>query len=245
MNYEFERLGRMLAAIQSLPRIETDTDRDSFKNGHPGFRVLPHANVVLPLCTSPRRGEDISRRNFRTFSQTSASLTEIGNLLSFLQCAATGPNLKLRYASAGGLYPVQTYVCLHPVRSANSTDASLPLGAYYYNPERHALTLLRKEFSLDRSIHAAVNRPVFDQASFSLFLIADLQAIAPAYGVDSLRFSTLEAGLMAQLLESVAPENGIALCHIGTVDEDAVKRTFSLGRLHLFLHSFLGGLLPP
>ena len=60
-----------------------------------------------------------------------------------------------------------------------------------------------------------VNQPIVRQAAFVLLLTVFLPAIAPVYGAHAVRFATLEAGSMAQLLREAAPANGLALCAIG------------------------------
>ena len=90
-------------------------------------------------------------------------------------------------------------------------------------------------------LHLPINRPVFNKASFSLFLICDQDAIAPVYGGESLRFALLEAGMMCQLLDDAAPGCGVGLCHVGGVDFDPYRPAFGLGPQHVLLHAYLGG----
>jgi SagB-type dehydrogenase family enzyme len=144
---------------------------------------------------------------------------------------------KYLYASAGGLYPVQTYLYIKPGRIEGLTA-----GTYYYHPADHRLVLLAADVDLDRGIyHPFINAPIFDEAAFAIFLIAQLKAIAPMYGERSLHFATLEAGEMTQLLESTAPGAGIGLCQIGTLDFQRVRHLFALDEGHMLAHSLLGG----
>ncbi len=89
-----------------------------------------------------------------------------------------------------------------------------------------------------------INRRIFQQAAFSLFLIAQLNAIEPLYGEHALRFSTIEAGLMAQLLEMAAPKYVIGLCQIGWLEFDRIRQHFLLDEGHRLVHSLVGGRLP-
>ena len=91
---------------------------------------------------------------------------------------------------------------------------------------------------------AAHNRraaPVFDEAAFALFLIAQLGAIVPMYRERSLHYASIEAGLMAQLLEMSAPAYGIGLCQIGTLEFQRIRHFFALDEGHVLVHSLLGG----
>ena len=96
--------------------------------------------------------------------------------------------------------------------------------------------------TIDRGIHIPfVNQPTFDEAAFSVLLITRLDAIGPVYGQHSLRFSTIEAGIMAQLLETVAPQYEIGLCQIGSIDFEQIRDLFALDESHVLVHSLLGG----
>jgi hypothetical protein len=103
---------------------------------------------------------------------------------------------------------------------------------------------LTPDVEIDRGIHVPfVNTPTFDEAAFSIFLIAQMQAIAPSYGELSLHFVTLEAGVMAHLLETAAPECGIGLCQIGSVQFERIRPWFHLDEGHVLIHSLVGGRL--
>jgi hypothetical protein len=102
--------------------------------------------------------------------------------------------------------------------------------------------VLAPQVELDRRLHDPfINAPIFDQACFSLFLIADLAAIAPLYGELALNFCLLEAGSMSHLLMTAAPVEGIGLCPIGTLDFGRIRPLFALEERHVLVHSLLGG----
>jgi len=148
--------------------------------------------------------------------------------------------VKYRYASAGGLYPVQLYLGVHKAAEQRG-GIRLENGSYYYNPDRHALQLISQLDPSTSLLHLPINRPVFNKASFSLFLICDQDAIAPVYGGESLRFALIEAGMICQLLDDAAPTCGIGLCHVGGVDFEPYRPRFQLGPQHVLLHAYLGG----
>jgi hypothetical protein len=85
---------------------------------------------------------------------------------------------------------------------------------------------------------------VFDAAAFALFLVADLAAIEPLYGSESLGFCQVEAGAMAQLLTMAAPEQGLGLCGIGSVERAELDPLLELGPTHRLIYSMVGGLRP-
>jgi SagB-type dehydrogenase family enzyme len=176
------------------------------------------------------------RRSHRTFSGDPVAFDDFAALLECLAARRVDGHPKHLYGSAGGLYPVQAYVHVRPRQVAN-----LAAGTYYYHPVDHCLLPLTLDVDLDRAVHAVINRPVFDQASFSIFLVAQMSAIAPVYAERARDFALIEAGLITQLLEESAAHHHIGLCQIGLVDFDAIRDLFLLEESHLFLHALLGG----
>lgn len=219
-------------------------DRDTFKKMQPGLRRDLDGRRWVEL--SPRQaGDDLRtacarRRTHRRFSRRPVTVEALSGLLACLRQVDAEPEPRFLYPSAGGLYPVQAYLHLRPGR----IDA-LAAGTYYYHPVEHGLVALRTGVDLDPGIHVPlVNQPVYDEAAFSLFLIADLAAIAPMYGEESLPFAALESGYLSQLLMLRAPDCGLGLCPIGTLEFDRVRDLFDLGENRVLIHSHLGGLLP-
>lgn len=166
-------------------------------------------------------------------------LVSFGRFSAFLEALSeveADGRFRRRHASAGALYPVQAYVYVKPGRIEGITE-----GVHYYHPVEHRLMTIGDGAGMDRHVHAADNRSIFDESAFSIFLIADMNAIAPLYGPLSRDFCLLEAGYMAQMLMSAAHESGIGLCPIGTMDFDAIKSSFDLHDRHVMLHSLVGG----
>jgi SagB-type dehydrogenase family enzyme len=182
----------------------------------------------------------MARRNSRQFAREAISLDSVAQLLEGLRSHVVGRGRKYRYASAGGLYPVQVYMCIHDRPQPHRVEG-LSCGTYYYDPTSHSLIPLVVGVQPDASIHTMINRPVFNAAAFSIFMIAEMRAIAPTYGSESMRFACIEAGMMAQLLDQAAGECGIGLCHAGGVDIQAYRDKFQLEDSHVLLHSYLGG----
>jgi amino acid adenylation domain-containing protein len=180
----------------------------------------------------------LARQSHRRFSSAALPSHALGELLSCLrQVAFDGAPLpKYRYPSAGGLYPVQTYVYVKPDR----VDG-LVAGTYYYHPRDHRLVLLTQGAQLDSTLHPAANRDLFEASAFSLFLIGHFGAIAPMYGALARDFCLIEAGAMSQLLMTEAPASGIGLCPIGALSFERLQEPCALDESHIFLHGLLGG----
>jgi SagB-type dehydrogenase family enzyme len=223
------------------PLLLDPEQREAFKREQRRLRPLagPYPPVALPRSTviageaSPSTHH---RRSHRTFSTDPVPLDDLAAVLECLAAGRGEGRASHRYGSAGGLYPVQTYLHVRPARVSD-----LAGGAYYYHPVEHVLVALSPNVDLDRSIHAVINRPVFDRAAFSIFLVAQMNAIEPVYGERARDCALIEAGLMAQVLEEAATRHRMGLCQIGLIDFEKIRPLFRLEESHLFLHSLLGG----
>jgi pyochelin synthetase len=177
-----------------------------------------------------------SRRTCRSFSRDPIKLHDFAGLLGCLRKLPFDGGWKHFYPSAGGLYPIQAYLHVKPGRIE-----SLENGTYFYQPVEHRLVRL-EQAEIERTVHTEfVNRPVFDEAAFSLFLVAQVRAIAPLYGQLARDLSLIEAGAMLQLLMMEAPRVGLGLCPIGGLDFERIRPLFLLEETHQIVHSLLGG----
>ncbi|WP_339461637.1 amino acid adenylation domain-containing protein, partial [Nodularia spumigena] len=184
---------------------------------------------------------NLQRQSYRQFLAETVPLNALGELLKCLQMQQleNSPLPKYRYASAGSLYPVQTYIYIKPHQVEN-----LAAGFYYYHPQQHQLIYLSDATNIDSSIYG-INQEIFTASAFSIFLIGDLQAISPVYGDKSRDFCLLEAGYIGQLLMENAPNQNLGLCPIGDLEFDAIREYFALNEQQIFLHGFVGGTIDP
>jgi amino acid adenylation domain-containing protein len=231
-------LGAGVASKYEL--IIEPTERAAFRQKQLGVRADTGA-AGIDLSGPPVDEELLSRyaarRSHRRFSLRLVGREALGSLLSNLRQASIGGAPKYLYPSGGGLYGVQLY--LH-IKRGRVEDT--PGGVYYYHPVRHQLIALSKDAEIQRDIHVPfINQPVFDEAALSLFFIAQLDAIGPLYGDYSVHHATLEAGIMAQLLDASAPRLGIGLCHIGHIEFEPIRPLFRLDPSHVLIHSMVGG----
>jgi len=224
----------------ALPTIVDAVERETFAKRRLGLRSRANGSVALGEAPEfDALAVMLRRQSARHFSQVSISADSLGRLLGCLRSRPHAGAWKHRYASAGGLYPVQLYAAIHDF--PGSDERQLVPGTYYYDPDSHALEMLTPGALFDASMHLAINQPVFQEAAFSLFLISEQAAVEPMYGQEALRFALLEAGMMAQLLDEAAPKCGFGLCHIGGIDFEPCRAWFGLEKSHVLLHAFLGG----
>ncbi|MGA2289546.1 amino acid adenylation domain-containing protein [Bradyrhizobium sp.] len=225
--------------------INGPLERLHFALQQPGIR-RNNGTARVQLLKPERNAELIEtyrgRRTHRVFGQQPLSFEQFSALLNNLMQVNVeeSPFPKYRYASAGSLYSVQTYVCVKPLRVAG-----VSAGTYYYNPGEHRLELLSDAAQIPPDIYHPVNRAAANEAAFSLFLIGQLDAVTPMYGEAARDFCLLEAGYMSQLLMTAAASCGLGLCPIGGVDQAPLRDSFGLTKSHTFLHCLLGGVDDP
>ncbi|MEM9459455.1 MAG: amino acid adenylation domain-containing protein [Myxococcota bacterium] len=239
---EADAVGRGLALpvplLDEYPPLVDPDDRKRFTKAEHGLRSLDGPEVTLDPTVSEAvarmRGE---RRTCRHFGTAPISVSALGELLACLRRFEDGGKPQYLYGSAGGLYPVQTYLYVKPDRIEG-----LAGGYYHHDPVVHRLVRLGTASDLDETIYdPLINRPVWQGAAFGLYLVAKLAAIVPMYRESSLSFCAIEAGLVAQLLELHAPYAGLGLAQMGQVDFGRLQGHFALDDGHVLVHSLMGG----
>lgn len=229
-------------AIQTLDPDEVLKDpvaRLQFKLKQHGLRPSDTASsdVALPAATL-NKDDYLNRQSFHQFLSTSIDIQQLSQLLSCLSPYAFDDAAlpKYRYPSSGNLYAIQSYLYIKPERVAGIAG-----GFYYYHPLKHTLQLISTEPMTEQELYGGGNQMVFNQAAFSLFLVAEYKAIKPLYGDYSRDLCLVESGYMSQLLMSEVTEQELGLCPIGGLYFDPLRESFGLSDSHELLHSFLGG----
>jgi amino acid adenylation domain-containing protein len=215
-------------------------ERLKFKLKKPGMRIN-HGRASIQLKKTEATDESLepylSRRSYRKFANGRVSFDRFCDFLSSLSPVKIDdtPFPKYRYASAGGLYPVQTYLYIKSDRVEG-----LAGGSYIYDAANHTLLPLSPNSQIP-SAEFQGSQAIFDQSAFALFFVGKLKSIAPMYGEMAREFCLIEAGSMCQLLETSAPSHRIGLCQIGGLDFQPIRDLFDLEESHIYLHCLLGG----
>ncbi|MDJ0897297.1 MAG: amino acid adenylation domain-containing protein [Xenococcus sp. MO_188.B8] len=233
------------AVLENYTVILDPIEREAFKKSRPGVRrdLTEEQVISLPplVLDDELKQRYMSRRSYRKFLLEPISFAKFSQFLSCLAQIKIDNQPKFLYPSPGGLNPTQVYLHVKPGRIEQ-----IPAGVYYYHPEEHQLITLTPNVDLDRSIHIPfINTPMFDECAFSIFFIADLDAIGPGYGDRAIHFVTLESGIMAHQLEIFGPTYDIGLCQVGSIDFDKIRSWFKLKDTHILIHSTLGGFIDP
>ncbi|MEU3838485.1 amino acid adenylation domain-containing protein [Streptomyces sp. NPDC028635] len=213
----------------------------AFKEAKIAERRLPAtlARVPVPAAGPGEARALFDASSFREFAEGPLPAADLLGLLSTVTWGDLDGRAKRRYPSGGGFYPVQVYVYIAP----GAVDGTDP-GLYYLHPAERALIALAPEARYGTDLHVFHNRALVSGSAFGVFLVSTPAAIAPAYGErNAARFSTVEAGHIAQLLLTGAPERGLGLCAVGEMDFDAIRGDFGLdGDQELLLSLWGGGL---
>ncbi len=224
--------------LEGIEKVMDPDERNAFKASRPGLRRFADAteSISLPdMCADET--DYLKHRSYREFSADPIAGENFSKLLACLRSMQLGDNPKYLYASAGGLYPIQIYVYVKPDRVTGVAG-----GSYYHDPEQHRLVHIGDDDASIRELYdPLINRPVFDNAAFAVYLVAELASIGAMYRERALHYSTLEAGHITQLLEMTAPNLGIGLCQIGGLETDEFVKLLDLQDTHLLLHGLLGG----
>jgi SagB-type dehydrogenase family enzyme len=164
-------------------------------------------------------------------------LSAIAALLHPLRSIATPVGQRRLYPSAGAIYPVRTYLSV-----ALGRVEQLAAGVYYHDPVGHQLIAVGNGNTVrPEDVDTIVNRPIIDRSAFVLLLASHRPAIAPAYGGDALRYATLEAGAMSQMLRDAASELNLSLCMIGDAASEHVRTAAALGESEQVVAMIAGG----
>ncbi|WP_050491619.1 non-ribosomal peptide synthetase [Clostridium botulinum] len=227
--------------ITSFKTILDVDERDKFRSEYKSIRKIePDSSIIkLGKIENDKKFEELyfSRKSYRKYSNKPISFKSFSYMLESLHARDTNGKLKFMYAAAGGLYAVQVYVHIKMGKVE-----SLEEGVYYYNPRKHALEAITLNVEISPMIHTPfLNRPLYENAGFSIYLIGEIKAIAPLYGDMSMHFMTMEAGSIAHQLEFMSYKYDIGLCQIGSIEFDQVEEYFKLSKTQVLIHSLIGG----
>lgn len=187
------------------------------------YKEYPETRKVV--MDKPSRCGDMSlfeailrRKSLRRFVDSPLSL----DALSCLLWASSGIQRKemgfeFRTApSAGGLYPIETYVIVHRVEGIDQ-------GVFHYHVRMHALEELKKGDFRPHIAQAALGQAMCAQASIVIAWTALFERAAWKYRQRAYRYIYLDAGHMAQNLALAATSIGLGSCQVGAMFDNEVN----------------------
>jgi SagB-type dehydrogenase family enzyme len=197
--------------------------------------------VALPLRppSDAEAAAYVARRSYRAFDPAPLPLAALAATLAPLRQFDAGDGPRRLYASAGGVYAVQTYLHVKAGRVEG-----LPPGAYYFDPTSPALALISEGAALDDELHVPYNQHVARAAAFTVCLVAAMDPMRALYADLAERLVHVEAGLMTELLDLTGPGHGVGFCHLGSMAFEPLRAAFALEPQHALVHLLAGGAIP-
>lgn len=157
-------------------------------------------------------------------------------LLSVLAQYTVDNQVKYLHPSGGGKYPVQTYVTI----SSDGVNGVDP-GAYYYDPRTQRLWKVSDANKLEASALNPKYLDIYNNASFTINLVAQMDAIVPFYADLSQTLVELDIGYISNLLQRQQAATGLDMVPVLDVDGESLDKTFKLDSGHQYLMTFCVG----
>lgn len=158
---------------------------------------------------------------------------------SALSINVSRENVTCSYPSAGGLYPIRTYIIVNRVEKVEK-------GLYYYNPNYNSITnIFDTNNFFDNIEHIFLEQSFTDKNlfSFALIFILDVDSVFCKYGNRGYRYSLIEAGHIVQNIQIVCGQIDVCSVPVGGFKDFSLLYHLNLDRnAFLPLYSvFLGG----
>lgn len=189
-----------------------------FAKAYPRFQNVrlpdprPHTGYSLIAALEHRE----SRRDFDSKQQI--KLVELSQILKYSSGKKEG-NSKRHYPSAGGRYPVESYVF-----SLNTEG--LARGIYHYNVNSHALEFMWP--ATKTTILSCFNQPWISNAPFLLVLTGYFWRNEVKYGNRGYRYTMMEMGHIAQNTYLLTEILGLGCCSIGGFADKQINTLLDL-----------------
>jgi SagB-type dehydrogenase family enzyme len=181
-------------------------------------------NLPRPALSGGPLEETIAnRRSIRSYSDDSLSLAELSQILFAAQgvTGKRGDRLLRASPSAGGTYPIEVYIFPNRV-------SGLEPGIYHYQPEHHAVRLVRSGLYGDSLAHACLGQSMPADAAVSLVLTAVPARTTARYGSRAIRYIHMEAGHISQNICLQSTSLGLGAVPIGAFDDEELDRLIGI-----------------
>ena len=188
----------------------------------------PLARISLPDV--PLTGERnlwnllSTRRSRRDYKKGDAVSLETLSLLLWATQGVTaryGETLFRTAPSAGGLFPIETYLNVRAVEGLNQ-------GIYHFRPHKFDLELLRKGDFARELAETALGQEVVSDAQVTFIWSALVARSKWKYRQRAYRYIYLDAGHIAQNLYLAGEALGLGVCGIGAFFDDRVNGIIGL-----------------
>lgn len=211
-------VGQLLHRIKDVEVLQTEEKRRAWIQESIGKRMTEEVSLLedqLSGCEDFYRGKDKAAPQTLSFQEFSSLL----NYFSPIQNDYDNKK-KYRYASAGGLYPVDIYLVVN-----EGGIESLAKGMYYLHKEKNTM------FGISKKTWPEI--PV--DLNFSFILVGSFDKIQSLYGEDSYGFMNIEVGIIAQGIMTEVVKKDWQLSLLYGMDFDGMEKQLELNGHQLIL----------
>ena len=197
------------------------------------YADFPKLALPTSLPASTRSFDDVlhTRHTARGFGPGSIHLEQLAKVLVMSygvnqsNAGTSFPRPFRVIPSGGALYPLEIYI------HATQVDG-LQAGLYHYDPEDHALDVLRTVDESEEISRMMVQNELACSAAGIMMITAVFPRSTFKYGDRGYRFILLEAGHLCQNANLTAQEMDLATTNIGGYNDRAIDRYLGLDGLN-------------
>lgn len=161
----------------------------------------------------------LRRKSIREFLDVAVSLDALSCVL-WSACGIQRREMGFEFRmapSAGGLYPIETYVVANKVEGVEQ-------GVYHYNVKHNCLEELKLGDFRAEAVRAALGQTMCASASAVIIWTAIFYRSGWKYADRAYRYVYLDAGHIAQNLALASTSLGLGCCQVGAFCDDDVNR---------------------
>ncbi len=192
------------------------------------FKEYPDAEKVPLQRSGDHAGDDLwkvlqERRSVRNYTAENFSRTELSLLLWASQglTAQAGKYFLRTAPSAGGLYPIETYVAVQHVEDVAP-------GLYHFDVRGFQLERLTSEAPGEFIAHAALDQIFISEGSATFIWSAIMRRNMCKYGHRAMRYICMDAGHICQNLLLAAEALNLKACPIAAFYDDELNYLLEL-----------------
>ena len=208
--YTPDRLGGHYLDWQHMPERYKSYPEAAAKIKLPGVKFGKAVNLWEII---------LRRRSVRNYSPNSPLSLDILSVLLWATQGITADEGDYQFRSApsaGGLYPIETYLLARAVEG-------LEQGIYHFRPRIFDLELLRTGDFSRTLAQAALGQSMIADAQVTFIWTALVERSKWKYGQRAYRYIYLDAGHIAQNLYLAGTAAGMGVCGIGAFFDDRVN----------------------
>jgi len=129
--------------------------------------------------------------------------------------------------SGGALYPMDIYAVV-----GENCVKGLESGAYHYDPESHAVSLVSKGDLRNKVAGAALSQTWMATAPLNILITAEYDRITRKYGKRGVRYAIIEAGHIGQNILLQSEAMGLGAGVVGAFNDDKVRQVINIPPNH-------------